>query len=150
MNPKRIGLIGYDRVTALHLIAPAEAFCAAALDNGYGGRIRCYEVCMIGVHDDRFRTESGLILEAETTLRDAGEFDTIIVAGGPGIREGKTGETIAKFLLQRAAETRRIGSVCTGLFGVAPSGLLDDREVTIHWRYASDAARAFPRLRVNH
>lgn len=150
MDPKRIGLIGFDRVTALHLIAPAEAFCAATLDDGYGGRIPCYDVCTIGVHADRFRTESGLTFQAQTTLADESEFDTIIVAGGAGIRERHIAEPIASFLLRRASETRRIGTVCTGLFALALTGLLDDREVTIHWRQASEAARRFPRLRVNH
>lgn len=150
MTPKRIGLIGFDRVTALHLVAPAEAFCAAALDDGYGGRIPCYEVCTLGVHSDHVRTESGFEFRTEATLAQSDDFDTIIVAGGPGIREAGTANAIASFLLKRAAETRRIGTVCTGLYGVAPTGLLDDRQVTIHWRYASDAARRFPRLRVNH
>src|SRR3954451_13513406 len=111
MNPKRIGLIGFDRVNALHLIAPAEAFCAATLDDGYGGRIPCYDVCTIGVHSDRFRTESGLSFQAETTLERAGEFDTIIVAGGAGIRERRTADAIASFLLKHASDTGRMGAV---------------------------------------
>ncbi|MFL6539926.1 MAG: GlxA family transcriptional regulator, partial [Chthoniobacterales bacterium] len=88
--------------------------------------------------------------QAQTTLADESEFDTIIVAGGAGIRERHIAEPIASFLLRRASETRRIGTVCTGLFALALTGLLDDREVTIHWRQASEAARRFPRLRVNH
>jgi transcriptional regulator GlxA family with amidase domain len=150
MNPKRIGIIGFDRVTALHLIGPAEAFRAAALDDGYGGRISCYEVCIMGADSERFHTDSGLEFHAQTTLANAEELDTIIVAGGPGIREGKIAREIAAFLLQRASESRRIGAVCTGLYGLAPTGLLDDREVTINWRFATDAARRFPRLRINH
>ncbi len=150
MNPKRIGLIGFDRVTALHLIAPAEAFCAAVLDDGYGNRIPCYDVHTIGAGTPRFRTESGLLFQAQTTLADAPEFDTIIVAGGPGILAPGTNDAIAAFLLQRAAETRRIGTICTGLYALAPTGLLDERAVTIHWRFASDAARRFPRLKINH
>lgn len=150
MNPKRVGIIGFDQVAALHLIAPAEAFRAAALDNGYGGRIPCYDVCTIGVGSERFRTDSGLEFNAQTTLTKVEELDTIIVAGGPGIRETKTNEQIAAFLLQRVHECRRIGAVCTGLYALAPTGLLDDRDVTINWRFASDAARLFPRLRINH
>lgn len=151
MTPKRIGLIEFERVTALHLIAPAEAFCAATLDDGYGRRISCYEVCTVGVHAQRFRTESGLEFQAQTTLADAPDFDTILVAGGPGIRELEISEAVSSlFLLKRVSETRRIGTVCTGLYGLATTGLLDDRDVTVHWRFASDAARRFPRLRINH
>ncbi len=150
MNPKRVGIIGFDRVTALHVIAPVEAFRAAALDNGYGGRIPCYEVCIIGAGSEKFHTDSGLEVQAQTTLEKVEELDTIIVAGGPGIREAKVNQAIATFLLRRASECRRIGTVCTGLYALASTGLLDDREVTINWRFASDAARQFPRLRINH
>ncbi len=150
MNPKRVGIIGFDQVTALHVIAPAEAFRAAALDNGYGGRIPCYEVCIIGVGSEKFHTDSGLEVQAQTTLDKVEELDTIIVAGGPGIREPKVSQAIATFLLQRSSDCRRIGTVCSGLYGLASTGLLDDREVTINWRFATDAARCFPRLRINH
>ena len=47
-------------------------------------------------------------------------------------------------------DTRRIGAICTGIYGVAPTGLLDGREVTTHWRSARDLARRFPRLRIDH
>ena len=60
MTPKRVGLIGFDDVTALHLIGPAEAFAAAALDDGYGGRIPCYEVEILGATSERFHAESGV------------------------------------------------------------------------------------------
>ena len=33
---------------------------------------------------------------------------------------------------------------------LAPTGLLDGRTVTTHWRFASDVARRFPKLKVNH
>lgn len=149
MTPKRIGLIGFDGVTALHLVGPAEAFCAAALDDGYGGRIACYEVCTIGVHSHQFRAESGVQFYAQANLSDAPECDTIIVAGGAGIRQPGVAEQIARSLVVRAA-TRRIASVCTGIYALAATGLLDGREATVHWRYARDAAERFPRVRVNH
>jgi transcriptional regulator GlxA family with amidase domain len=150
MQPKRVGIIGFEQVTALHLVGPAEAFCAAALDNGYGGRIPCYEVCTVGVGSDRFQAESGFEFQAQSSLSDCLEFDTIIVAGGSGIRKPGVSEQISEHLSRCAPDTRRIGAVCTGLYGLAPTGLLDDREVTIHWRFATDVARRFPRLRVNH
>jgi len=31
---------------------------------------------------------------------------------------------------------RRIASVCTGIYGLAPTGLLDGRRVATHWRFA--------------
>jgi transcriptional regulator GlxA family with amidase domain len=57
---------------------------------------------------------------------------------------------ISDWILTRAPQTRRIASICTGIYGLAPTGLLNGREVTTHWRFASDVARRFPKLRVDH
>jgi len=149
-SPKRIGLVGFDNVTALHLIASSDSFTAAALDDGYGNRIPCYEVCTIGVNSDRFQTEGGFSLEAQTTINDAPELDTIIVAGGKGIFDDDTDQRMSKWLLSRVNEIRRIGAVCTGVYGIAATGLLNDRQVTTHWRFARDLARRYPRLKIDH
>jgi len=149
-RPIRVGLVGFDEVTALHLVGPAGAFAAAALDDGYGNRIPCYEVHTIGVFSDRFRAEDGLVFEAQATLSAAPVLDTIVIAGGRGIRRLEVSDKVATWILKRVNDTRRIGAVCTGVYGVAPTGLLNGREVTTHWRFARDLARRFPRLKIDH
>ncbi len=150
LRPKRIGIVGFDDVTALHLIAPSDAFGAAALDDGYGGLIPCYQVCTIGVTSDRLRTENGLRLETHTTLAHAPELDTIIIAGGRGILQSEVIDRLAKWILQRIPETRRFCAVSSGVYGLAAAGLLNDRQVTTHWRVASDLAKKYPRLKIDH
>ncbi len=149
-RPKRVGLVGFDEVTALHLVGPTDAFVAAALDDGYGGRIPCYEVHTIGVFSDRFRAEDGLMFKARETLSTAAVFETIIVSGGRGILRPEVSDKVAAWILKRVNDTHRIGAVCSGIYGVAPTGLLDGREVTTHWRFTRDLARRFPRLKIDH
>ena len=150
MTPKRIGFIGFNGVTALHLTGAADAFAAATLDNGYGSHIACYEVYIVGLTNQPFRSESGLVFEPAETIQSAPEFDTIIVPGGSGLRNPQTTVEVSSWILSRVNQTRRIASVCTGIYGLAPTGLLDGREVATHWRFAGDVARRFPTLRVNH
>lgn len=150
MTPKRIGFVGFDRITALHLAGPADAFAAAVLEDGYGGRIACYEVCTIGLTSSPFRSESGLIFTPEETTQTARPLDTIVIPGGSGLRDAQTATEVSNWILTRVNQTRRIACVCTGIYGLAPTGLLDGREVTTHWRFARDVARRFPALRVNH
>jgi len=54
MLPKRIGFVGFDGVTASHLVSPADVFSTARLDSGYGNRLACYEICIIGLTLTRF------------------------------------------------------------------------------------------------
>src|SRR5215472_16223842 len=74
IRPKTVGLIGFDQVTGLHLVALTDTFATVALDDGYGNRIPCYEVHTVGVLSDRFRTETGFRFEAEHTLSNAPEL----------------------------------------------------------------------------
>jgi transcriptional regulator GlxA family with amidase domain len=136
-------------VTASHLVGPADTFSAAALDDGYSNRIPCYQIHVIGLSPECCRAESGMIFTPEETFEAISEWDTIVVPGGKGLRKPEVCERIADWVLMHAAQTRRMAAIGTGIYGLAPTGLLDGREVTTHWRYAADVARRFPNLRVD-
>ena len=97
-----------------------------------------------------FRAESGVVFQPQTSLGNAPALDTLIIPGGCGARLGQPGELIAKWIATRARRIRRIASVCTGIYALARTGLLDGRRVTTHWRFANDLAGRFPKLNVDH
>jgi transcriptional regulator GlxA family with amidase domain len=149
MNPKRIGFLGFDGVAASDLTRAADVFAAATLDGGYGNRISCYHVCTIGFAFECFRSESGIAFRPDSTLETVSELDTIVVPGGKGLRQSLVSERLADWILRRVTQTRRIAAIGAGIYGVAQTGLLDGREVTTHYHYASDVARCFPNLRID-
>ena len=149
MNPKRIGFLGFEGVAASELTRAADVLAAATLDGGYGNRISCYHVCTIGFTSECFHAESGIGFWPDRTLETVSKLDTIVIPGGDGLRQSSVSERIADWILARAVETRRVAVIGGGIYGVAPTGLLDGREVTTHWRYANDVARCFPNLRVD-
>ena len=148
MTPLRIGFIGYEQANALDLAGPAEAFASAVRDTGKGKLERCYEVVIIGLANRPFTTESGLVFQPATTIQRAPKLDTLIVPGGRGLRVPKTNQSVSTWVAQRAKTTRRVASVCTGIYGFAATGLLDGCEVTTHWRFVADVARRFPALKM--
>jgi transcriptional regulator GlxA family with amidase domain len=150
MKPLRVGLIGYDGVQALDIIGPSDAFTIAEIESDNGQRRPCYEVIILGITNKPFRAESGISFQPHTTLRNAPTLDTLIIPGGRGARIGKPGNLMAKWISSRAKRIRRIASVCTGVYALAPTGLLDGRRVTTHWRFAKDVAQRFPKLNVDH
>lgn len=150
MRPKAVGLVGFDQATASHLTGPADALGAATLEDGFGGVIPCYRIWMIGLTNKPFTCEAGMVFQPEATLTTAPSLDTIIVAGGSGLRRPRIYHQLVEWILGRSHETRRIASICTGIRVLAPTGLLDGREVTTHWRLARELRERHPGLRIDH
>jgi transcriptional regulator GlxA family with amidase domain len=92
---------------------------------------------------------SGLRLVPDRTLRACrGRIDTLVVAGGLGVREAYRDERIPGWLRAAAPRTRRVTSVCTGAFLLARAGLLDGRRATTHWSACALLARRHPSVDV--
>jgi transcriptional regulator GlxA family with amidase domain len=141
--PRRIGLICFDSVTALDLTGPAEVFSTA---NQYCEG--AYELLVLGSLTKPMRTDTGIAVLPDAALDDAPALDTIIIPGGAALRDPLVAGPIVRWL-QRRRRTRRIASVCTGLYALAATGLLDGRKATTHWRFASDASRRFPKVSIS-
>jgi transcriptional regulator GlxA family with amidase domain len=148
MAPLRVGFLGYEQANALDLVGPAEAFASAFRDNGKGKFERCYEVSIIGLTGRAFATESGIVFQPTATIENAPKLDTLIIPGGRGLRVPDTNRKVSDWILERAKATRRVASVCTGIYGLAATGLLDGRCATTHWRFATEVSKRFPKLRI--
>jgi transcriptional regulator GlxA family with amidase domain len=148
-NTKRVGVIGFDGVNAVDVVGPLEVFASAGRADFSRKESRgLYEIYVFGLTDEPFTTESGLRFVPHYRLADAPAVDTLIIPGGWGLREPATSATVSAWLRINAPRTRRVASVCTGVYGLAPTGLLDGRRVTTHWRFAEDVAKRFPRITV--
>jgi transcriptional regulator GlxA family with amidase domain len=148
VKPRRIGIVGFDQVDALDLVGPAEAFASAQANDANGNPGTAYEVVVLGLTNSQFVAESGIVFQPRTTLRAAPALDTIIIPGGAGLRRADTNRAVARWIEDRAGKTRRVVSICTGIYALAASGLLDGRRVTTHWRFAADVTRRFPNVHV--
>jgi transcriptional regulator GlxA family with amidase domain len=147
LRPRDVAFLVFDGVAALDVVGPADAFAAANELRVAKGKLGPYRVLTLGVGKRRCVTESGLSFEAHAELEALTGCDTLVVPGGAGLRERRVNERVVD-AVSSAAKVRRIASVCTGIYGLAPTGLLDGRRVTTHWRFADDVKERFPRLRV--
>ncbi|HXT17016.1 MAG TPA: helix-turn-helix domain-containing protein [Gemmatimonadaceae bacterium] len=148
---RRIGILGFENLQALDLVGPADVFCSDALsvpEFAVDGEPP-YELVVIGVDSKHFTASNGVAFTARHVIPTSTELDTLIVPGGSGLRAGGLAERVAKWVSGRATNIRRIASVCTGIYGLAPTGLLDGRDVATHWGFADDVQRRFPKLRVD-
>lgn len=147
---KNVGIVAFDGVNALDLVGPLEVFAnAGRVDFTRRESRGVYALHVIGLDGGPVRAESGVRFVPDRQLADSPPLDTLIVPGGAGLREPSANSTVATWLRLHAPAIRRVATVCTGIYGLAPTGLLDGRRVTTHWRFAADIARRFPRLSVD-
>ena len=151
---RRIGILGFDGVQALDLFGPADVFASDVfLGRRLGGEIQehwpPYEVVVVGLTRASFTTSGGVVVRAGAIAGTKLQFDTLIIPGGSGIRRPGVADKAAAWITSVASRTRRIASVCTGIYGLAATGFLDNRRVTTHWTATRDIARRFPKLRVD-
>ena len=77
-----------------------------------------------------------------------GPIDTLIVAGGTGVREGTEDKRLVSWVRSAAKRSRRVCSVCTGAFVLGAAGLLEGRRATTHWASCDLLAEQFPSVTV--
>lgn len=140
----RVALLAYAGVQTMDVAGPLDAFDAAN-----AARPDSYATVTTSLDGAPFVSEGGLRIAPDCALADAGPVDTLIVPGGEGLRRPGVAADVAAALRRRAPHCRRIVSICTGIYGVAPSGLLDGRRATTHWRFADDVAARFPAIRLD-
>jgi transcriptional regulator GlxA family with amidase domain len=151
---RRVAILGFDGVQALDLFGPADVFASDVflgrrLDDELQEHWPPYEVIVVGLTARDFTTSGGVVVRADLVVGTKVQFDTLIIPGGSGIRQPGVAEQAAEWIKTVAPRTRRIASVCTGIYALACTGFLDRRRVTTHWTAARDVARRYPKLRVD-
>jgi transcriptional regulator GlxA family with amidase domain len=153
MNPKTVGLVALDGVTAVDVTGPAETFAQTKIRSGSesadaGAFRHCYRVLILGVGSGPCVTECGIEIKPYLNLEKAPPLDTLFVCGcsQPHVKQSRK---LAKWLRHRSQLTRRIVGIGTGVYELAETGLLDGRQVAVRWRLANDFARQFANVRVN-
>jgi transcriptional regulator GlxA family with amidase domain len=165
MNPKTVGLVVLEHVTAVDLTGPAEVFARAKIrianqsadsrssrrdESVQSADLRpCYRVLTLGAGEGPCVTECGIEIKPHSNLEEAPPLDTLFVCGCSQTHHSRWSRKLAKWLKQRSSLARRVVGIGTGVHELASTGLLDGRQVAVHWRLANDFALRFANVRVN-
>ena len=145
---RRIDILAFPSVQLLDVSGPLQVFATANQLAAEGASPLPYAPRVIAPGDGMARSSAGIALAAEPLPSPRQGADTLIVAGGPGVRAIMSDTKMVAWLSQRSRHVRRLASVCTGAFLLASAGLLDGRRVATHWRWCAELAARFPALHV--
>ncbi|WP_228808050.1 GlxA family transcriptional regulator [Nocardia otitidiscaviarum] len=131
----------FDGFQLLDLAGPADVFSSAALMGARPG----YRVEIAAVRSGPVRSASGVEVTAAHALDTWSEpVDTVLVVGGLSAWNASRDAELIAGIRRVANSAERVGSVCSGAFLLARSGLLDGRKATTHWAGGEMLAREFP------
>lgn len=143
---KTIGILAFPGVQLLDVAGPLDVFAQA---NNEVKRT-AYSLKVIGTVAGPIETSSGVKIHPDLLIAEANEpFDTLLIAGGPNARDSSIHSKAIEWLISTASDCRRFGSVCTGAFYLAATGLLDGRNITTHWAAADDLIKRYPNIHVD-
>ncbi|HYX74773.1 MAG TPA: GlxA family transcriptional regulator [Steroidobacteraceae bacterium] len=140
--PRRIAFLIFPGFQLLDAAGPIAAFEIA-------GRMHpgSYALQVIARIPGAVASSSGVTLGAAGFGRTR-EIDTLIVAGGGGVRAALGCAYTRRFLRRCAERARRVTSVCSGSFLLAAGGMLDGHTATTHWSCTEEFRQRFPRVRL--
>ncbi|MDQ8729964.1 GlxA family transcriptional regulator [Bradyrhizobium sp. LHD-71] len=136
-----IGVLVFPDFQLLDATGPISAFEIAHRLQG-----RRAPISVLALKAGAVRSSSGVELNARSFRKALP--DTLIVAGGEGVRAAADCKATLAFVRAVARREQRVASVCSGTFILAAAGLLDGRRATTHWRQTRDFIARFPKVRL--
>ncbi len=92
-------------------------------------------------------TSAGYAISVSRGLSALASADTVIIPGWRPL-EAPVPPRLRRALLRAHARGARIATICSGVFALAQTGLLDGRTATTHWARTEQLQRRFPAITV--
>ena len=143
MHNHLVVALAYDRLCTFEFGCVTELFALERPELG----VDWYRFAVCASEPGPIRAAGGITVVAPYTLKLLDRADTIVIPGWRDADESPPEPLLKKI---RAAHERgaRLCSICSGVFVLAASGVLDGKTVTTHWRYADKLQQRYPQLRV--
>lgn len=143
----RIIIAAFGPAQMLDVTGPLEVFAMANACCEEAGKPAPYDLIVAAPQAGPVATTSGVAFLASHSIFDpALDADTLLIAGGKGAREAVQNKELIAALTTLCKRIPRVGSICTGLFPLAATGLMNDARATTHWAHFDEFANLFPEV----
>jgi AraC family transcriptional activator FtrA len=143
LDPRQVVAIAYDGLCSFEFGIAVEVF---GLDRPEL-RVPWYRFQVCSADRGMLRASGGVSLHVPLGLGALRRAGTIVIPGWKDVDVAPPAELVREL---RAAHARgaRLLTICSGVFVLAATGLLDGRRATTHWRYLERLKVLYPRVRV--
>jgi transcriptional regulator GlxA family with amidase domain len=142
-----VEILAFPDAQVLDVAGPLQVFASANTWALNAGLDAPYEVRVVA-QTSPVITNSGLALVVAPLPHSNARLDTLVIAGGSGVRQALKDAALLRWISQRSRRARRVVSICTGAFLLAAAGLLKGRRAVTHWSACDELARHNPSTHV--
>ncbi len=103
-----------------------------------------YEIEVLSEMGGLIPSSHGMMIQTEAFGEPT--FDTVIFGGGMVSFTATPG--LVDFVIKARESSRRVASICTGVFILAQAGILDGRRATTHWLATSELKERYPKIKL--
>lgn len=139
----RVVVLAYDELCTFEFGVAVEIFGLPRPEMGDDW----YRFAVAAVDDGELRATGGIRILADGDLSLLDDADLVVVPGWRGL-DAPVPDALCGALRRANSRGCRVVSICSGVFVLAASGLLDGRRATTHWRYTDALRQRFPAIKV--
>ena len=135
--------LAYDNLCTFEFGCAVEMFSLARPELG----VDWYRFAVCAEERGTVRAAGGISVQVPHGLAMLARADTIIIPGWQGV-DVAPAPALLRRLVAAHARGARIATICSGVFVLAATGLLDGKAATTHWRYADKLQQRHPAIEV--
>ncbi|KKX66513.1 MULTISPECIES: transcriptional regulator FtrA [Pseudomonas] len=143
-SPGLVVILAYDGLCTFEFGIAVEIFGLARPEFDFPW----YSHRIAAVDQGPMRAMGGIQVLADGGLELLEQARTVIIPGWRD-RQAAVPEALLTALRHAHARGARLLSICSGVFVLAATGLLDGRSATTHWRYTAELAERYPNILVD-
>lgn len=142
-TPPLVVVLAYDGLCTFEFGVAVEIFGLPRPELGE----RWYRFAVAAVDEGELRATGGIRITADGGYPLLAQADIIVVPGWRGL-DSPVPAQLCEALQHAYSRGCRLLSICSGVFVLAASGLLNGRRATTHWRYTDQLQQRFPKIEV--
>ena len=151
---KKVTILGTYNTMATTLFGPMDILNQAGrLWNrvNHSPPMPCFDVTIASADGEPIRSANNIHIQPHCGIADIEQTDLIIISSATYIEKilAKNPELIP-WLRGHYEKGAHVASICTGVFLLAETGLLNGKSATLHWGFTDMFRKRYPRVKLEH
>ncbi len=143
LENRRVVAVAYDGLCTFEFGIATELFGLARPELD----VPWYQFRVVSAVKGPLRALGGITIQASSDLRHVRNAGTIVLPGWSD-KDAEPPRDLLAAIRHAYTKGARIMSICSGVYVLAATGLLDGRIATTHWRYVAHLAERYPLIEV--